>query len=91
VLTTAVGVLPQRLRQGWAAPQLPAPEAAILRVDPSGVRPEPNAISVAFPNALRTLADRGPLLVAVDGVQPLDRASAGVLAFAARAAAGART
>jgi DNA-binding CsgD family transcriptional regulator len=61
---------------------------AILRADPTGVRPEPSAISVAFLNALRTLTAREPLLVAVDDVQWLDRPSADVLAFAARRLGG---
>jgi DNA-binding CsgD family transcriptional regulator len=66
------------------APQLHAVEVAILRADPTGVRPDRSAISVAFLNALRALAARERLLVAVDDVQWLDRPSAEVLAFAAR-------
>jgi DNA-binding CsgD family transcriptional regulator len=66
------------------APQRHALEVALLRAAPTGGPPDASAISVGFLNALRALASRRPLLVAVDDVQWLDRQSADVLAFAAR-------
>ena len=65
-------------------PQRGALEVAILRAEPTDVPPEPSAIGVGFLNALRALAAGGPLLVAVDDIQWLDRPSADALAFAAR-------
>lgn len=69
---------------GLPAPQLRALEVALLRAEPTGVPPEPRAIAAGFLNALRGLAARGPLLVAVDDVQWLDPPSADALAFASR-------
>ena len=40
------------------------------------------AVAVGFTNVVRALADRGPLLLAIDDVQWLDAASAEALAFA---------
>lgn len=76
-----------------ALPVLPPPqrralEVALLRSDPVGAPPDPRAIGVAFVGAVRALAETGPTVVAVDDVQWLDAASAGVLAFAVRRLAG---
>ena len=54
------------------APQLRALEVALLRTEATDVPPETGAIALGFLNALRALAARGPLLVAVDDVQWLD-------------------
>jgi DNA-binding CsgD family transcriptional regulator/tetratricopeptide (TPR) repeat protein len=69
-------------------PQLRALEVALRRADPAGGAPEPFAISAGFLGVLRTLADRGPLLVAIDDVGWLDASSAGSLFFAARRLSG---
>jgi DNA-binding CsgD family transcriptional regulator len=69
---------------GLPAPQLRALEVALLRAEPAGAAPESGAIALGFLNALRALAVREPLLVAIDDVQWLDSQSADVLAFAAR-------
>ena len=66
------------------SPQLHALEVALLRTEPTGPQPESRAVAVAFLGALRALSAEKPLLVAVDDVQWLDRASAEALAFAAR-------
>jgi DNA-binding CsgD family transcriptional regulator len=66
------------------APQRHALEVALLRAAPTGGPPDASAISVGFLNALRALAGRRPLVVAIDDVQWLDRPSGDVLAFAAR-------
>jgi predicted ATPase len=64
-------------------PQRRALAVALLRAEAADSPPEPGAIAVAVREALRRLAARGPLLVAVDDVQWLDAASASALAFAA--------
>jgi DNA-binding CsgD family transcriptional regulator len=67
---------------------LPAPQrralSRALLLDDEGPPPDPHAIGVAVLNAFRALAAPRPLLVAVDDVQWLDPASAGVLGYAAR-------
>src|SRR5262249_4122888 len=65
-------------------PQRHALEVALLRAEASSNPPEAHAIAVGFLNALRSLAGRTPLLVAVDDVQWIDEASGDALAFAAR-------
>jgi DNA-binding CsgD family transcriptional regulator len=74
---------------GNTLPHLPAPqrralEVALLREEAGGPPPERRAIAVAVLGALRTLAEAGPVLLAVDDVQWLDTASAAVLEFAVR-------
>jgi DNA-binding CsgD family transcriptional regulator len=68
-------------------PALPEPQrhalAAALLLEP-GEAPGERAVSAAFLTALRTLAEHGPVLVAVDDLQWLDPASAGVLLYALR-------
>ena len=73
---------------GLPAPQRSALDVALLRARPTTAPPEPHAIALGFLNALRALADRDPVLVAVDDVQALDPQSADVLAFTARRLAG---
>jgi DNA-binding NarL/FixJ family response regulator len=65
------------------APQLYALEVALHRTEPAEPPPEA-AIALGFLNALRALANRRPVLVAVDDVPWLDAPSAGLLVFAAR-------
>jgi DNA-binding CsgD family transcriptional regulator len=65
------------------APQQRALEAALLMAD-RGAAPDQQAVALATLAALRALARAGPLVVAVDDVQWLDRPTAAVLAFAAR-------
>jgi DNA-binding CsgD family transcriptional regulator len=65
-------------------PRRQALEIALLRAQPTGAPPEPHAIALGLLDALRTLAQHGPLLVAVDDLQWLDRASEDALAFAVR-------
>ena len=65
-------------------PQRRALAVAFLQAEPTGSPPEPATIAVAFLTSLRLLAQRAPVLVAVDDVQWVDRASAGPLAYARR-------
>ena len=69
-------------------PQLHALDVALRRVAPAGMAPEPPAVAAGFLSALRALAQRQPLVVAVDDVQWLDDSSAGALQFAARRHSG---
>jgi len=65
-------------------PQRHALELALFRAEPTGEPPPKPAIGVGFLNAVRALAARENVLVAVDDVQWLDAASAEAVAFAAR-------
>jgi DNA-binding CsgD family transcriptional regulator len=65
-------------------PQRRALEVALLRVEPDGQPPSSRAIALGFLNVVRSLSDRGPVLIAVDDLQWLDSASREVLAFAMR-------
>jgi DNA-binding CsgD family transcriptional regulator len=66
------------------APQRTALEVALLRRVPAGVPPNEREIGAAVLAALRVLATDAVVLLAIDDVQWLDRASADVLAFALR-------
>ena len=57
---------------------------ALVLEDDEGPPPDAHAVGVAFLNALRALAERRPVVVAIDDVQWLDPASSGGLAYAAR-------
>lgn len=48
------------------APQRRALEVALLRAESGEGSPEPRAIALGLLNALRSLAARGPLLIAID-------------------------
>jgi hypothetical protein len=67
------------------APQLEALEVALLlRPSVEGEPPAPHVIGRAVLAALRSLAARGPVLLAIDDVQWLDPGSREALAFALR-------
>jgi DNA-binding CsgD family transcriptional regulator len=65
-------------------PQREALEVALLRVPALGPRPDQRAVSLAVLGALRLTAGVGPVVLAVDDLQWLDRPSARVLRFALR-------
>ena len=70
-------------------PRLPGPQAralavALLLEEDEGPPPDQRAIALAFLGAVRALAETGPVAVAVDDIQWLDRPSAFVLEFALR-------
>src|SRR5205823_4100419 len=65
-------------------PQLQALEVALFRAEPASVPPEPHAIALGLLNALRALAARERIVVAIDDLQWLDAASLDALAFAVR-------
>ena len=71
-----------------AVRDLPDPQRRALRValalEDAGDGVQESTIAVGLLGALRSLAGRGPVLVAVDDAQWLDQPSAAVLGFAAR-------
>ena len=68
--------------------QQAALDVALLRRTPGSVPPSEREIGVAVLAALRLLAAEGPVVVAIDDVQWLDRASAEVLSYALRRVRG---
>ena len=78
---------------GDVLPRLPAPrraalEAALLLSASHGA-PEGHAIAAGLRDAIRVLGEVGPVLVAVDDAQWIDRPSAAVIAYALRRLASA--
>ncbi len=67
-----------------AAPRRRALEIALLLGDGLDEAVDVRTLAVAVRNALQLLAERGPILVAIDDVQWLDESSARALAFALR-------
>ncbi|HEY8723510.1 MAG TPA: AAA family ATPase [Gaiellaceae bacterium] len=69
-------------------PLLPAPQrqalAVALLLDEGNGKPEARLLDVAFLTAVRALASRAPLVIAIDDVQWLDATTAALLAYAAR-------
>ena len=85
---TALGDLLEEVPE-FATADLPAPQrraldVALLRTEAEGPPPLPRAVSLGVLGVLRALAASGPVVIAVDDVQWLDRASASTLEFAAR-------
>ncbi len=66
------------------APQRRALDVALYRIEPADRPPEEQVIALGLLSALRALAARQPLVVAVDDVQWLDRTSEEALAYATR-------
>jgi DNA-binding CsgD family transcriptional regulator len=69
---------------GLAEPQRRALEVALLRADPGRERIDQRAVSAGTRAVLEQLAKVAPVVVAVDDLQWLDRASMRVLQFAIR-------
>ncbi len=67
-----------------AAPRRSALESALLLQGVGEARVDPRALAVAVRSTLHLLADREPVLVAIDDVQWLDASSVRALAFALR-------
>jgi DNA-binding CsgD family transcriptional regulator len=70
-------------------PRLPEPQYHVLKVavlvaSPEGPPPDQLSVSVATLGVLRSLSERAPVLIAIDDLQWMDRASARVLDFALR-------
>jgi DNA-binding CsgD family transcriptional regulator len=67
---------------GLPPPQRRALEVALLRAEPGDDGLPDAAVALGFTNVVRGLAEREPLLLAVDDVQWLDAASAEALVYA---------
>jgi tetratricopeptide (TPR) repeat protein len=83
------GVDPEVL-DAMPGPQVRALDVALRRRDPMEEAQDPFAIAAGLLSLFRALAERGPLLVAIDDVQWLDASSSDALLFAARRLAGDR-
>ena len=59
-------------------------EVALRRAKPGDVAPDPGAIGLALLDVIRALADRGPVVVALDDLQWLDASSASAVHIALR-------
>ena len=67
-----------------ASPRRRALEVALLLVEPGEIVPDAHAIGLAVHDVLHVLTAQAPMMVALDDIQWLDRASAGVLQVALR-------
>jgi DNA-binding CsgD family transcriptional regulator len=87
ILSDLVGAVEPDHLLTLPAPQRQALEVALLRSESSGAAPHARAVSMAVLGVLNELANRGPVLVAIDDLQWADGLSVEALAFAARRAA----
>ena len=69
---------------GLPDPRRRAIEVALGRADPAPHSPEPGLVGLAVADLLRLLAAPGPVVIAIDDTQWMDRASEDALAFAVR-------
>jgi DNA-binding CsgD family transcriptional regulator len=83
-LSDLLGNVLEEAGSSLAPPRRRALEVALLLAEPGETAPDPHAIGLAVLDVLRALAERGPVLVALDDAQWLDPASAGVLQIAFR-------
>lgn len=82
-LADLLGELDPALLERLPAVQRAALDAALLRGEP-GVSADARTVATGLLSTLRLLAERRPVLIAVDDAQFLDRASAAALTFALR-------
>ena len=69
---------------GLPGPQRRAIDVALLRAEPGREPPDQRAVAVAFLGVIRALTEIAPVIVGVDDLPWLDRASAAVLEYAQR-------
>jgi DNA-binding CsgD family transcriptional regulator len=84
-----LGGVEENVLDTLSEPQRRALDAALLRADVKGARTDRRSVGTAALSVLRALARDRPVLVAIDDVQWLDRASQNVLAFVFRRLEGA--
>ena len=70
--------------EGLPAPQREALEVALLRAGPSATAVDRRAVATAALSVLEALGRRSAVVLAIDDLQWLDRASVRVVAFCAR-------
>jgi len=90
-LADILGSLGEEVAAALPAPQQRALNVALLREEPGARPPDQRAVATAVLGCLRALADRTPVVVAIDDVQWLDAPSLHVLQFAFRRTGGAPT
>jgi DNA-binding CsgD family transcriptional regulator len=83
-LSDLVAPILDELASSIVPPRRRALEVALLLAEPGPEAPDPRAIGLALLDVLRALAERGPVVLALDDVQWLDPSSAGVLQMALR-------
>jgi DNA-binding CsgD family transcriptional regulator len=76
--------VPEAALTGLPGPQRRALDVALLRAEPGPEPPDQRAVAVAFLGVIRALAQTAPVIVGVDDLPWLDRASAAVLEYAQR-------
>ena len=82
--------VPEQVLAGLPRPQCHALDVALLRAEPGPEPPDQRAVAVALLGVIRALADTAPVVVGVDDLPWLDRASATVFGFVARRLTGTR-
>ncbi|MFN8222835.1 MAG: AAA family ATPase [Gaiellales bacterium] len=83
-LTDLLSGVGDRALAALPGPQRHALEVALRRIEPEAESPEELATSLGFLSLLIAASKRAPVVVAVDDVQWLDRATADVIAFSIR-------
>jgi DNA-binding CsgD family transcriptional regulator len=83
-LSELLGDVLEEVGPSLAPPRRRALEVALLLAEPGETSLDPHAIGLAVLDMLRALAERGPVLVAIDDVQWFDPASAGAIQIALR-------
>ena len=76
--------VPESVLGRLPGPQRRALDVALLRAEPGPEPPDQRAVAVAFLGVIRDLAEAAPVIVGVDDLPWLDRASAAVLEYAQR-------
>ena len=71
---------------GLPPPQRAALEVALLRAEPPARPLQSAAVALGLLGAIRSIAARGPIVIAIDDLQWLDQASSDLLVFVARRA-----
>jgi DNA-binding CsgD family transcriptional regulator len=79
-----LGPVPEDAFAGLPRPQRQALDVALLRADPGPQTPDQRAVAVALLGVIRALAESAPVVIGVDDLPWLDRASAAVVQYALR-------
>jgi DNA-binding CsgD family transcriptional regulator len=77
-------LVPDEAFAGLPGPQRQALDVALLRAEPGPEPPDQRTVAVALLGVIRALADTAPVVIGVDDLPWLDRASAAALEYALR-------
>jgi len=83
-LADLLGTVLDGVLDGLPPPQRQALQVALLLTDPGGPPPEHRAVCAGFLGAIRRLATAGPVVIAIDDLQWLDRPTATALDYTLR-------